>query len=429
MMNKNRFFLFTLIFLTLIVRVVKLDTIPPNINPDEADNMRVILRIVSGKGPSFFGFDWKPAPAFSMYMYLPIYLLMGYSYIGIRITSVLVTTICVVLFFKLLQKYFSIHIAFLSSLLLATNYWFLNFSRSGWENSFISLLLVSALILINKSQSRYFVFALGCIAALGFYGYFTGLLILPAIIIVYLLKFLIEQKKRYIANIVIITIIYLVLISPMLYSVLTSKDLYFRRMRAVSQDVKNESIYLPQIKKVLSSFFMLDSKYNNIGINARYSSPTHPFINDKLVPFLIIGFVIGCLHFKKYLPFIIFYILLIFPIQIITKGTPDGARAVAAAPLYFVFVGLGFSIIPRHSKVILILLYIFVFFVAIDDLKIYTSWINSAKTLEIRQPVLETEDYDNWREAQFFVIKNINNQGFTVDDWNKIKKDLHKSSN
>lgn len=53
--------------LAVLVRVVRLGSIPRMITADETDNLQVAYKIIEGTGPGIFGFDWKPAPIFSLY--------------------------------------------------------------------------------------------------------------------------------------------------------------------------------------------------------------------------------------------------------------------------------------------------------------------------------------------------------------------------
>ena len=55
-----------------VLRLVSLTDVPPNVSPDEADNLQVVYHILAGTGPGFFGLDWKPSPAFSTYMIPPL---------------------------------------------------------------------------------------------------------------------------------------------------------------------------------------------------------------------------------------------------------------------------------------------------------------------------------------------------------------------
>ena len=52
----------------LFIRLFSLTDIPPNLVPDEAENLITVYRIMADIGPGFFELDWKPQPAFSVYM-------------------------------------------------------------------------------------------------------------------------------------------------------------------------------------------------------------------------------------------------------------------------------------------------------------------------------------------------------------------------
>ena len=59
----------TVCAIAFVARVYRLETFPVNVTADEADNLKSAWRASATGVPGIFGFDWKPAPAFSIHVY------------------------------------------------------------------------------------------------------------------------------------------------------------------------------------------------------------------------------------------------------------------------------------------------------------------------------------------------------------------------
>jgi len=126
----------------LVLRLASLTNVPTNVTADEADNLQVVYHILEGHGPSFFGLDWKPAPAFSTYLIAGFMRLFGMDIAGMRMSSVLLGSLTTVALYFLARQHISRLASLASAFLLATALWHLHFSRSGWENVHIGLFAV-----------------------------------------------------------------------------------------------------------------------------------------------------------------------------------------------------------------------------------------------------------------------------------------------
>ena len=127
-------FLVMIAGLALGVRLAELSVIPANVSSDELDNVQTAYRILEGTGPGFFGLDWKPSPAYSTHLLAGSMKLFGMSIEGLRLPSVLLSTLALLPFYFLARQVISRPASLLATLLLATNLWYLHFSRSGLEN-------------------------------------------------------------------------------------------------------------------------------------------------------------------------------------------------------------------------------------------------------------------------------------------------------
>jgi hypothetical protein len=68
--------------------VTTLERIPAVVFHDECDNLVNVYQILNGRGPGFFGFDWKPQPAASVYL-LSLSMRLGMSVVMLRLPAAL----------------------------------------------------------------------------------------------------------------------------------------------------------------------------------------------------------------------------------------------------------------------------------------------------------------------------------------------------
>ena len=150
--------LVTLVAITavaLFIRLFSLTDIPPNLVPDEADNLITVYRIMADIGPGFFELDWKPQPAFSAYMMGWFMGVFGETIVGMRMASVVLSTASILVFYAVVRQQGVGRPASLgATFLLATGVWYLHFSRSGWENVHVALYALSAMLALNGGDQK-----------------------------------------------------------------------------------------------------------------------------------------------------------------------------------------------------------------------------------------------------------------------------------
>lgn len=193
-------------------RFYQLATFPTNLLCDEVDNLRETWNIHVHRFPPIFGLDWKPQPALSQHMaafftrhlglspgpYLeralqaqqPEQLLQIYEdwrralsryddIFAVRFPSAMISLIALVPFYYLVRRAAPKETALTVTLWLSLNPWYLNFSRSAWENVHIVLATLMALLgMIRVCEKRGPWWANTLLAGLGvawgLYGYFSG---------------------------------------------------------------------------------------------------------------------------------------------------------------------------------------------------------------------------------------------------------------
>jgi 4-amino-4-deoxy-L-arabinose transferase-like glycosyltransferase len=195
---------------SLVIRLYRLGDFPDTVLGDEADNVQAAARIVLGDPPlgGFFGVDWTPQPAFSVYKQALFIAIFGFNVFTLRLPSAIGSALTLIPFYFLVRRQLSITASMLTTLLLSTSVWYLNFSRSGWNNVDVCGYLVLAMFCLllaldslklpkrNRRVSWVCFGAAGFASALGLYAYPSGRAITLAVAAFFPIAWLLGANHR-----------------------------------------------------------------------------------------------------------------------------------------------------------------------------------------------------------------------------------------
>ena len=435
-----------IIAFALFIRLFSLADIPPNLVGDEADNLLIVYRIMAEMGPGFFELDWKPQPAFSMYMMGWFMGVFGETIVGMRMVSVVLSTASILVFYVVARQRGVGRPASLgATFLLATGVWYLHFSRSGWENVHVGLYALSAMLALNAaikskrlSISLLLFAATGLFAALGLYGYTSGRVIIVALIVYLPFAFFLhrEVRKRLLIGYSVMCLTALVLFWPQLDNALDDWERFNQRVQAVY--VLNEhnrqkfegkddfEIIAQQTWDNFKGFVLMDAGLWHVGLNARYIPPNHGLLDRLTAVLFWLGLAVSVIRWRQAVLIWVFFIVMIFPIQIPGNGTPDAARAVGAAPLFFLFVahaldwlfGLRFPKSQWATGTIAVAVLALIAYVNISG---YFDWMERPETAAARQPAVDVEEFESWQTLQKAAAE-AGQGGFNVGEWLEMKE-------
>ena len=411
----------------LALRLVALGTVPGNVTADEADNVQYALKVRVGTGPGFFGYDWKPQPMFSVWLSAQVMNLVGWSVYGLRLTSAVLSVAALVPFYLLARRRVGRIAALTAAALLASNLWYLNFSRSGWENVHVALYALGAAYCtlrgLEAGRRRYWV-AAGVFCALGLYGYIAGRLIVPALLA--FLPLALAQRRsewrRVLTGYAIMLTVAAALFAPQVWSTLTndpeefgsrSREVFaFRDVQTLEQA---RDVLVSQLTVVARAFILFDP---TLGYNSRYNAPGRGMLDFLAGGLFLLGLAASVRAWRDTAVWWCLLVVGIGATQILSTRTPDGARAVGFAPFFYLFAALGLQVLvgrlPAPATVAvagtvgLIAGYV--------NVAGYFEWITQPATLNARKPAVELADYDAWREAQL-VEARAGRRGFNVGQW------------
>ncbi|MBM2826978.1 MAG: hypothetical protein HW403_1042, partial [Dehalococcoidia bacterium] len=182
---------------------------------------------------------------------------------------------------------------------------------------------------------------------------------------------------------------------------------------------------LGQIRRVANGLILMDGGVGQYGLNPRYVPRGHGFLDPATTILYWLGLLIGILRWRDTGLWWCFLLVILLPVQILSTGTPDGARAIGAAPFMFTFVAFGLhkllSLPIRRRIVLQVGGLLAVLAIAYYNISIYRWWMEQPETARARQPAVELEEFDRWQALQMQAAAG-GQWGFTVDQWHGIRK-------
>ena len=436
--------IFLLITFSFIIRTYLLDKIPTNLTGDESWDLSNIYRIS-------FGTDTYPltllgdgsVPAILFY---PVALAINFfgtslSIIFLRLNIVMYSLFALIGFYLILEKSTSKLIAFLFTILLSSNYVFLNFSRTAWVNMaavFSGLFLIFYIEKAIKNKKDLYYLLAGIFAGISFYSYHYGR-VLVCFIIAYLIIKLLKNffRKDLIRGFMIFFTTLIVVIIPFLT---TSADKsIFRRPEATFAFSQSKitgkittipTVFLSQLKYTLKGFLLLDETVMGRGIENQRYVPLGISPVNNIIKFLFWGGLIYFVVKRKYLIWWMI-ILSVLITQILSDLPPNFSRGLFYIPaIYFIsgvftYKALIYIInlfkLNIHRNFIYLCLLGFTIFAAIKDIDLYFTWMNTPNMYNMRQPAISYEEFPYWQNYQINIIKYggypiVNQQWYVIRD-------------
>lgn len=384
-----------LVFLSLPQRVWKLESLPPII-VDEPAYARDIQSAIKSSNYNPAQPQWDGSQAFIDYYpaLLLIFTIHIDTILAQRISSVFYSIAGILIFFFLVRMYTNTKSAFLASLLFECSFFYLQFSRVGWNvihavTLGLGSLLFTLLSLRHTRHSIILSIIAAFFASLCFYTYRSGEIYIAVCFLIYIIEILAKKKYKLILPFAVFTGVFLVLSLPWLLYILNNYDFYALRSSVVSISHTNlpymnqssiTDVYMYQVLTTLKTWIFMFPMFNFTGHveNARYIPLVFPIISVFLVPLYWAGLVLLIKHIKIYYPFLIIFVTGLLFSQILTVYPPNGARGLIMLPVIYFAIGLILHAIYlkyNHSKKINVLLFIGSFIIGIIDVAFYFYWM------------------------------------------------------
>ena len=175
-------------------------------NNDQVRDLKIINSMISDHefpllGPKAGGTTFKLGPAFYYLMYGSA-LIFGNTPQGAALFIPILSTLSIILFYMLVKKYYANDLALIITLLYATSFYMIKYSRFAWNPNVIPFFLCAFfLVLLSTFHSTHTTgswqnyIALGIVTGIGMQLHTTLLIILPIIILCTYIFKCIQAKK------------------------------------------------------------------------------------------------------------------------------------------------------------------------------------------------------------------------------------------
>jgi 4-amino-4-deoxy-L-arabinose transferase-like glycosyltransferase len=421
-----------LVLAALFIRVYRLGNYPDTVLADEADNAQSAVQILDGDPPEngFFGLDWTPQPALSVYKEAAFIAIFGFNTVAIRLPSALISALALIPFYLLLRYQLSALSSFLASILLATDVWFLNFSRNGWNNIDIGFYMLMAMLFFmlalhtvaaegEKLRRPWLYFALsGFFCALGLYGYPAGRAIILAVAAFFPVSVIFYRKQFR-----ILLIGYLILFG-VAAAAFAPEAVYIARNwkrfngRTTVVLILNSPEYqadpVGTLLKQLSN--NIQGPWNgSVNNTPQYTPGGKPQLDAFTGILVLIGMILTVVErrVRSRPETWLWWLMLITGwalTQLATGDTPNGARGIGYMPglVYFAGVSLDLFITDlaeitsgrnwplRSTRLLAALLTVIVLLAGYINIKHYVDWQNDPQTRAARYLYITVREFPEW---------------------------------
>lgn len=429
-----------------LIRVYNLDRFPDTVLADEADNAQSAVRILYNQPPAngFFGFDWTSQPAFSVYKEAAFIAIFGFNIMAMRLPSAVISALTLIPFYLLLRRQLSAVASLLATILLATDVWYLNFSRSGWNCIDICFYMLMAMLFLvlalNTMTSAngprwlkwgHFAMA-GFFCALGLYGYPSGRAITLAVAAFFPIALLFNRKhwKTLLLGYLLLFTVEAVAFAPEGVYVARNWDLFNGRSNVVL--IFNSPAY--KADPVGTMLHQLDWNIRgpwdgHVNNTPQYSPVGEPQLDQVTSLLTLLGMpltlALGRLRGRP--ETWLWWLMLLAGwslTQLLTVGTPNGARGIGYMPTLVYFAGVSLDGIVRlltyiaariftksswvqiARQIPVAALTAAIFIAGYANVTHYVDWQNKPHTREERYLYVTAREFPDWSATIVGLARN-----------------------
>lgn len=331
------------------IRLYQLDKIPPGIFTDEAaDGYEAysILKTMHDSHNKFLpilinhhdGYDFTESAY--VYFSIPFIYLFDLTVFSTRLLAALIGSITILTTYLLTRELFNKKIGITAALFIALSPWHFHLSRIAFRNIFIPLVTTISLYFLLKGLKKPKLFIIsGAILGFSLHTYSIMKLATPLILAVftifYFQKINIKKNLKY----MFISILIFAIISfPIYYLSLAGEG--NKRFDYTSIFTKPEPLrlFIQNVLKHISPTFL----FIEGDLNLRHNISGFGQILLTLMPFVIIGLILGGLNKNKNLLFLLSLFLIGISVASLTyEGIPHALRSFSAVPFLEIIAAYG----------------------------------------------------------------------------------------
>jgi len=371
-MNMKRFKKYQSLFLILVILVIagffrlwRLDSIPPGLYPDVAQNgMDAIGAMETGEYKVFYPNNNGREGLFINLIAFS-FRIFGVSIFAMNIVAALAGIFTILGLYLLTKEIFNEKIALLSSFFTAVSFWHINFSRIAFRAILTPLFLVFSFYFLFKGfrEKKIWNFALsGIFFGLGFHTY-IAFRVAPLIVLIVLLNFLFIywksnlQKKWLTFTFCFLIFTFIVALPIGIYFIENPNDFIGR-----ATDVSIFAAEDEPAKAFASSFIKTLGMFNFKGDgNWRHNYVDEPMLYWPVGIFFALGLFISIIQLSKKIKrsfkkedinskitnensgfLISWFLIMLLPAVSTAEGIPHALRTIGVIPVVYIFTALGF---------------------------------------------------------------------------------------
>jgi len=346
--------LLVVLSIAVFFRFFQLANIPPEMLGDESVSAWGAIRVLADKEyPVFFPEDNGRLPM-QMYLEAVSFHLFGVGLFTSRAVSAVTGVVTVVLLYLLVKRLFAAGrqngalLALLSSVLLATSYWHLVYSRFAADPILLPFFVTAVTLLLCRAvesrRSVDFVWA-GLLLGLSAYSYPPAAL-LPLLVLSFLsLRALVDRGRFrvYLLNTAVLLVVTAIVVLPLACYAFTHPDVFFARSRQVSilNPEHNEG---SPLRAFLTSTAKTMGMFSLVGDPDWARNPAErPILDPMTSAIFLAGLVVAVRRYREppYLFVVLWLIVMSLPGSFTAKEIPNYNRTVGAVPAVCILVAIG----------------------------------------------------------------------------------------
>jgi hypothetical protein len=438
-MKKVILALILILIIGSIFRLWQINNIPPGIYPDEAINANQGWQAAeSGNYQVFYPENHGREGLFINLLGLS-FSIFGISILSFKIVSILFGLLTIIGIFLLTNEIFQPiapvkqrrFIALLSSFLLATSFWHINFSRIGFRAIMLPFILTFTFYFLFKGlrkKSKISFILAGIMYGIGFHTYISFRLSVILLAILIFLWMYVYFKKRELKEFFVFGLYFIIptiiFALPLGAYFLQNPEDFVSRTTPISIFAQENSI-----KAFFVSLVGHLSMFNIYGDpNWRHNFAAYPMLPIPLGIMFLVGLAFSIkktltliknknlVSANSFLLLIIWFSVMLLPGILTYEGIPHALRVIGVIPVIYIFISIGFwhiykIIRKRFNRIIPIALILLVIIssASFEINRYFFDWAKKEETKSaFNQSFLEIGKYLNAlpKETIKYVIKN-----------------------
>jgi len=345
-------------------RLYQLDAVPPGFTHDEAGHGMDAIAIVNGARPIYetVGYGREPLYDYVVAAFMPI---LGQGYLTLRLVSVAAGLLLILVTHFWVRRAFDVPTALVTSTSLAASFWAISTSREALRSALLPVIFMASIYFLwhalrpferrtsitrlSARHTRWVSFVMsGLLLGLSFYTYMAArvLPVILGLLWLYLLIFQRETWKRNWFGLIAVVAIGMAVAAPMFLYINAHPGTEVR-LTQLSGPIDQLIAGKPEevFSNALNALGMFSISGDNLWL---YNIPGRPILDWPIAIMFYIGIGVSFLRFRRTENALaLFWLVVAIVPSLLTGVVASMLRSIAAQPIVYVFVGIGYVQLAR----------------------------------------------------------------------------------